>query len=191
MRPAGPVSGPYGNYDIPLSVYPPWYHVLVSNGGLKWGGQATINNIHTLTSSGGLMWDGASTMISAHVPQWQLFQLTFNNFKSLGGSSGNVAIISAAKIHIVDVIMKTTTAWAGNPSIAGAVVGGSTNYVFTYNLITAVSNTNYQEYGGQPILNGGTFASAVLNVNVNCLGNPLSNLTAGAVDVWVLYSVVP
>lgn len=174
-----------------------------------------LENIITDPNGGGDISDlGTNTFYDnvngATQPTWIKCAITSSSTNLVVSGNGCIASTTAkaaaltqnivlfqlpANGHVSQYRLKTSTAYAGTTTLtAGLGTASSTDFYLVsatgYNLKTAVSATNLTT--AAPIATGSDTASAVnVVVSLTSTIDNISSISAGAVNVWVLKSVVP
>lgn len=119
-------------------------------------------------------------------PGWTKFTIDYEDLQT-GALTKQLTIFELAIKGLIEgVIIKTKTAFVGT-SISSLVldvgVGGETDkWMADYDLLAAVSASNYQWISVQDILSW-SVATNIL-ANATAVGANLSALTAGEVEIW-------
>lgn len=136
---------------------------------------------------------GGSSATLGVVPEWIRISFSYTDFQA-AATTKTVTVYSApAGTSIISAIAKTKTVFASADVVTMTMSLGYTSaaysdYLMGYNLLTAVSNTNYSTDGvSGPVMLGLTFAATDLKTVVTYSGaTNLNSLTAGAVDIFLL-----
>lgn len=154
--------------------------------------------LRTVTPTDGLV-DGETIevvsgelVVMAGVPRWKKVALTYTDFQdaSTTKQAALFTLPAAAVVHAVKI--KPGTAFAGTSitdvKISVGTTGVPTKYAAAYDVDAAPGDAVFQlstTVGGETHAVAGT----ALVAQAVSTGANLSALSAGAVDVWVLYSV--
>lgn len=164
----------------------------------------SANLVFAGPGSGGAATPAFRALASADLPAGSVIvakaNLAYTAYTGFAGTTGDVEIVLLpAKAAILGVVIKSTIRWAGVPSLSmgvGDLVNGvHTSFSLLANSYTtclsaAVSGTNFK--AGAPLLFLRDFGfSTSVRLELTSGGGNLSSLTAGAIDCWVAYLVLP
>ena len=195
-------SGAAGLYSITGAMLPnPGASAL---GGVK-SATAATNNFQTGIDTSGnptfaqpafsnLSGTATAAQIPTSIPVWTKYTIAYTAAQTAALTNAVTVTTLAANQAVCGVISKTSTAFTGTSiTSAGITIGDSngtaTTYAPTsYNLLTAVSNTNFQSNN---VVGLASFAGGTIQANFTAVGANLTALTAGSVDIRVCTFYLP
>jgi hypothetical protein len=131
------------------------------------------------------------------VPRWEKVTIGYAVVKALGAvANGQVTLLTLQDGGIVQAVkIRTKVQWVGT-SIATLVAdigtaGTATKYLTGYNLWAAPGDANVTlgtTAGAEAHTLAGGGAGTALKLKVTATGTTLDALSAGSVDVWILWS---
>ena len=139
-----------------------------------------------------LLISGNQIGLANNALRWVNYQKSYTDFPTAANTSANSTVVSlgaGAVLHAAKVI--TTTAFAGGSVSActvdlGITSGAPTDYINGGNIFAATTTAG-SEYSTVDFLTEN--ASTPILTRINCTSDTCDNLTAGAFDVWLLYSI--
>ena len=133
----------------------------------------------------------------AAVPRWEKVTIGYAAVAALGAvSNGQVTLLTLQDGGVVHAVkIRSTVQWAGTTISALAAdigtAGTATKYLTGYDLIAAPGDANVTlgtTAGAEAHTLAGGGAGTALKLKVAATGNTLDALSAGSVDVWILWS---
>lgn len=131
-------------------------------------------------------------VLASTVPYWRKFSVSYTNFATANTTSADYSVeslLTGAIVHAVKVV--TTTGFTGGGAASctmdvGTTSGTPTEYINGDSVFTTDTTAASGTYSGVSFEteNGSTSVLARIISDVNC-----DTLTAGAADIWILYSV--
>ena len=121
------------------------------------------------------------------------YKLTHLNFNDTAGLTKTITLFTqAAKEYFPEIILKTATAFAGVATLVAdvGISGNATKYVNSYNLKTAVSNTNILRLPNDLLPTSFTGTTAI-QLKLTATVQNLDQLSAGELHIWVPKRVYP
>lgn len=150
--------------------------------------------------SGGSALTAPANVAVTGVPGWVKVSKAYTDFSDASTSKTVTLYTLPARGILHKVVIKSSTAWAGTgvTNVLGSVKN-NTNTVTTLDLDTAVADSHYSAVEDRDTvstpytgLDYVTFAGTrAVALTVDSTGANLDQLTAGAVDVWLLVSKLP
>ena len=134
---------------------------------------------------------------SSNVPVVHKFNIDYTALIAAATDQSVTLVALPAKSKIIGITIKSATAFAGSgfSAISMTIGDGTTHTAYvssSYDLIAAVSNTNFSDtglYKSTSMASGNIVARLTANQN---FGNAtITDLTAGSVDVWITTIQLP
>ena len=133
----------------------------------------------------------------AAVPRWEKVTIGYAAVAALGATlTGQVTILTLQDggiVHAVKVMSKVQWAGTSIATLVGdvGITGSATKYLTGYNMLTAPANDQFatsSTFGAEAHTLAGGGGGTALKLRVTATGANLSALSAGSIDVWVMWS---
>ena len=133
----------------------------------------------------------------AAVPRWEKVTIGYATVAALGAAlTGQVTILTVQDggiVHACKVMSKVQWAGTAIATLVGdvGISGSATKYLTGYNMLTAPANNQFatsSTFGAEAHTLAGGGSGTALKLQVTATGANLSALSAGSIDVWVMWS---
>jgi hypothetical protein len=167
---------------------------LIYQGMSGWTTLSPGSNNYVLSLNSSLpTWVDPSTLFSTpNVPTWVKATISHSSVSTLSGTAGNVNYVLLPPGSVVQAVkIKHSIQFAGagitNLTASVGTVSDPSKYLQAFQINSAVSSTNMDISMIMIAEDHVSSVQAIVRFASNVL---LSNVTAGSVDVWILYAVV-
>ena len=155
----------------------------------------SVTNLLTGNGSGGVSDSGIA---SSTVPHWVKYTIPYTSLTAASTTQTITLFTLPAQGKFQGITVKHSTSFTGSGltamtlTIGGA--GGPTDFMNGFDVFQPVGSTAYMDNGGNT--SGITMAAqnvtaTFTSTGMNLGNGSVTNLTAGSVNIWVLWSVLP